>query len=401
MKKLIALIMALAMVMSLVACGSSSSSDNSSSDAAESPAAEESAATESEAAEEPAESEAAESEAAEESTDETDFTPIDCDPLQIQFSTTYNQTETGGQIILDWIDALDRYSNGNITVDVMWGGTVYSDADVLDALESGAINMTTFGHMPHTGTLNYLAFPGFAPGGTQAALDYFNELCFDDPETSALIQGELAEHNIIFFNVLPGGANAFCTTYEFTDLASLISGSSSFGNMDAVIFEKLGLQVTSIEPGSCYDALQRGMIDGTQMGLTPMVSMQWYDVAPYWALDGTYTAGNFISANLDWFNGLTEDQQSIIRAASKYAEVQSAEVYSADIEGDVATVEEATGNKFVEFSDEDIATFWAAVFEAKADAAMTTANANGKGEGMETILNKAAELTGYDWSYQG
>jgi TRAP-type C4-dicarboxylate transport system substrate-binding protein len=159
--------------------------------------------------------------------------------------------------------------------------------------------------------------------------------------------------------------------------------------------------VTSIEPGSCYDALQRGMIDGTQMGLTPMVSMQWYDVAPYWALDGTYTAGNFISANLDWFNGLTEDQQSIIRAASKYAEVQSAEVYSADIEGDVATVEEATGNKFVEFSDEDIATFWAAVFEAKADAAMTTAEANGKGEGMETILNKAAELTGYDWSYQG
>jgi hypothetical protein len=32
---------------------------------------------------------------------------------------------------------------------------------------------------------------------------------------------------------------------------------------------------------------------------------------------------------------------------------------------------------------------------------MTTAEANGKGEGMETILNKAAELTGYDWSYQG
>jgi TRAP-type C4-dicarboxylate transport system substrate-binding protein len=390
MKKLIALFMALAMALALVGCSSGTSDqssnnttapDSSSSDTS-TPAGDSDANTGSDAT-------------------DGDFAPIDCDPLEITFNTTYNETETGGQIIKDWISALDEYSNGNITVNVYWGGTVFADADVLDAMESGAIDMTTFGHMPHTGTLNYLGFPGFAPGGTQAALDYFNELCFNDPETSALIQGELAEHNIIFLNVLPGGANAFCTKYEFSDLATLVSGSSTFGNMDAAIFERLGFQVTSLGPGDSYDALQRGLIDGTQMGLTPMVSMQWYDVAPYWALDGTYTAGNFISANLDWWNGLTADQQDIIRAASSKAEVLSAEKYSADIEGDVATVEAATGNKFVEFSDEDIATIWAAVFEAKADAAMSTASANGKTEGMETILTKAAEITGYDWTYTG
>lgn len=78
---------------------------------------------------------------------------------------------------------------------------------------------------------------------------------------------------MIYLNVIAGGANAFCTTYEFTDLDSMISGSKSFGNMDAAIFEALGFQVTSVGPGDTYDALQRGLVDSTQMGFAPMVSM--------------------------------------------------------------------------------------------------------------------------------
>lgn len=394
MKKLIALIMALAMVLSLTACGGSKTEAP-----AETPAATETPAAETPAAETPAAETPAETPAAPAA--EGEFTPIDCDALNITFNTTYNQTETGGEIINQWIQYLSDYSNGAITVDVYWGGTVYSDFDVLDALSSGAINMTTFGHMPHIGTLNYLGFPGFAPGGTEAALDYFTTLMFGDPETSALIQQEAADNNIIYLNVLPGGANAFCTTYEFSDLASMVSGSKSFGNMDAAIFEKLGFQVTKVGPGDCYDALQRGLIDGTQMGLTPMVSMQWYDVAPYWALDGTYSAGNFISANLDWWNGLSEDQQSIIRAASDAVQDWSMSKYDGEIDTNLKTIEDATGNAIVEFSDEDIATIWAATFEAKADAAIQTASANGKTDGMVKILEKAAEITGYDWTYNG
>ncbi len=92
---------------------------------------------------------------------------------------------------------------------------------------------------------------------------------FDDPETSALIQQEAADNNIIYLNVLPGGANAFCTKYEFTDLASLVANCGSFDKMDAAIFEALRFQVTAVGPGDCYDALQRGLIDATQMGLPP------------------------------------------------------------------------------------------------------------------------------------
>lgn len=393
-KKLLAALLAVMMVASMAACGSDAASSTTAA-SAEAPAAEATEAPAAEATAAPAEEAAGSTEEAQTERPES----IECDPLTIDFSTVYNETETGGQIIKHFEEYISNLTGGAITMNIFWGGTLFSDAEALDGVNSGAVNMTALGHMPHLATLNYLAFPGFAPGGTKAALDYFDTLMFKDPETSALIQQEAADNGIIYLNVLAGGANAFCTTYEFTDLDSMISGSKSFGNMDAAIFEKLGFQVTSVGPGDCYDALQRGLIDSTQMGLAPMVSMGWEEVASYWALDGTYTAGNMFTANLEWWNGLTDAQRQAIQQACDEVEEYSAGIYDDSIASDCATIEEKTGNKMVEFSDADVERIWAATFDAKADAAMQTAEANGKTEGMTKILEKAAEITGYTWNH--
>ena len=407
-KKLLAALLAVMMVASMAACGSDAASSTTAA-SAEAPAAEATEAPAAEATAAPAEEAAGSTEEAaapaEEAAGSTEEAQterpesIECDPLTIDFSTVYNETETGGQIIKHFEEYISNLTGGAITMNIFWGGTLFSDPEALDGVNSGAVNMTALGHMPHLATLNYLAFPGFAPGGTKAALDYFDTLMFKDPETSALIQQEAADNGIIYLNVLAGGANAFCTTYEFTDLDSMISGSKSFGNMDAAIFEKLGFQVTSVGPGDGYDALQRGLIDSTQMGLAPMVSMGWQDVASYWALDGTYTAGNMFTANLDWWNGLSDAQRQAIQQAADEVEEYSAGIYDDSIASDCATIEEKTGNKMVEFSDADVERVWAATFDAKADAAMQTAEANGKTEGMTKILEKAAEITGYTWNH--
>ncbi len=394
LKKLLALLLAAVMVVSMAACGTSTESTAST----ETSAAETEAATQSEA---PVEETTAPATSAEEpaSTVEEAPTSITCDPVEISFSTVYNETETGGQIIKHFQDYLSELTGGAITMKIYWGGTLFSDPEALDGVSSGSVNMTALGHMPHLATLNYLAFPGFAPGGTQQALDYFDELMFNNAETAALIEQEAADNNIKYLNVIAGGANAFCTTYEFTDLDSLVSGSKSFGNMDAAIFEKLGFQVTSVGPGDAYDALQRGLIDSTQMGLAPMVSMGWQDVASYWALDGTYSAGNMFTVNLEWWNSLSDAQRQAIQQAADEVEEYSAGIYDDSIASDCATIEEKTGNKMVELSDADIERIWAATFDAKAEAALATAEPNGKTEGMTKILEVAAEFTGYDWQH--
>lgn len=392
MKKKLAIVLAIVLMLSLAACGGGASNAT----AQPTPAEASQPAEATQPAEEAQPSEAAQpTEAAPPAENET----AAVEPLNIMFSSTFQETETGGKIVKHFCDYIEEISGGAITVTMYWGGTLFSDMEQLDGVAEGAVNMVALGHMPHTGTLNYLAFPGFAPGGTQAALDYFNELMFNNPETSALVQEEAAAYGIKYLNVLAGGANAFCTKYEFTDLDSMIADSSSFGNMDAAIFEMLGFQVTSVAPWDAYDGLQRGLIDSTQMGFAPMVSMGWYEVAPYWAIDGTYTAGNFFTVNLNWWNGLSAGQQALIEQAAKEVEAYSASIYDEAIASDIAIVEAATGNTFVEFSSADVDRFWAATFEAKADAAIGTAAPNGKEAGMIKILEVAADITNYDWQH--
>lgn len=374
MKKLIALLLALAMAFALAACGSNGGNS--------APAGGDKSDTKSGDASASASAPAAGG---------------DIDPLTIKFSSTYQETETGGIIQKYFIDQLNELSGGAIDVDITWGGTLFDSAGELDALMDGVVDMISLGHMPHLDTLPYLSMPGFAPGGTQAALDYFNTLMFDDPETSALIQGEAEDLGIKYLNVIAGGANAFASKNAFTDLKSMVDGSSAFGNFDAAIFESLGFQVTAVTPPETYEALDRGMVDATQMALAPMVAMAWYEVAPFWALDGTYTAGNFFTVNLDWWESLTDAQRDCIQKACDATEDYSATMYDDAIATDIKTVEDATGNKFVELSDADIDTFWSACFEAKAADAMKRAESHGVADGMRTILEKAAEITNYDW----
>ena len=190
-KKLLAALLAVMMVASMAACGTSTASSAPAEAGSEAPAATE-AATEAPAATETGST--AEAASAEEETPKADS--IECDPLTIDFSTVYNETETGGQIIKHFEEYISNLTGGAITMNIFWGGTLFSDAEALDGVNSGAVNMTALGHMPHLATLNYLAFPGFAPGGTQAALDYFDTLMFKDPDTSALIQQEAADNGI-------------------------------------------------------------------------------------------------------------------------------------------------------------------------------------------------------------
>ncbi len=385
MKKFLAMLMALAMMLSLAACGSSSSSSSSTEEEATTEVAE------TEAAEEEAEEEG--EEAAEEEAEESgDADYSDVDALSILFSSTFEETETGGLIVAHFAEYLEEITGGQITVNVKYGGTLYSSSDELDAVSSGAVNMVALGHNPHADLLPYLCcFPDFAPGSTENALNYFQYILFENEESAAILEAEATENNIKYLNVIAGGANVFISKTEFSDLDSMVANSSSFGNMAGAKFEYLGFTVTEMLPFDMYDSFDRGLVDTTQMGFAPCVSMGIYEVAQYWMLDGTYTGGNFFTVNLDWWDSLTEGQQAAIQAAADEVMAYSATIYDSAIADDIATVE-AGGGTFVEMSDADIATWWNAVFvSAVEDSDLSDAN-------ITTILQAAADFTEFDVS---
>lgn len=321
------------------------------------------------------------------------------DPLTIKFSSTFNENETGGIVLKHFIDQLAEKSGGAVTVDITWGGTLFDAMSELDAVIDGSVNMVALAHMPHLDTLPSLSFPSFAPVSAQKAVDYFSEIMFKNAETAKIVQDEAAALGIKYLNVIAGGANSFCAKYAFTDLASLVKGSATFGNFDAAPFVALGLNVTPVAPPDTYDALQRGMIDATSMALAPMTMLGWYEVAPYWMLDDTYAAGNFFTVNLDWWEGLTDAQRAVIQDAATATEAYSVTMFDEGDAANIAKIEEATGNKFVQMSEADSARWWGIMFEAKAKDALARAETKGMTDNMTKILEVAAEFTGYDWQH--
>lgn len=379
MKKLISLLLAMVMVFALCACGST----------ADEP--EETAVTEAAPdAEAPAQEEA---QPAGEAPAESGYTGED---VSILFSATYQETETGGQLVTYFKDYLEDLTGGAITVNVNYGGTLYGDQDQLDGVATGAVNMIALGHNPHADKLPLLcSVPDFAPDSVQNALDYFNYLLFENEASSAALQAEAEANGIKYLNVLAGGANCFIADFEFSDLASLAAGSSAFGNMEAAKFEALGFTVEAVLPWDYYTAFETGQIDASQMASTSLVSMGVQEVAPYWMYDNTYTGGNFFTVNLDWWNGLSAEAQAAIQEAADATEARSVEMYEEALATEADDLV-AQGVTLVEMSDEDFNTWWTAIMESKVADSLATAETNGNVEEAKAVLQAAADFTGYD-----
>ena len=228
MKKLLALLLAAVLVFALAACGGG---------AAEAPAeapAEEPAEAPAEAPDEaPAEAPAEGSASGEPSSGEPsgedvlseDFAVLypDVEPLNITFNCAFQANESGGIITQHFKNALEGMTDGKITVNVSYGGTLFTPDDELDACGDGAIDMMLFAHTRHTMELPVLcAIPEFAPGSIQNALDYF-EYVMSAPTAGDAIQAEAEAYGIKYLSVNANGANYFIANYPFDSLADLVS----------------------------------------------------------------------------------------------------------------------------------------------------------------------------------
>ena len=413
MKKLLALLLAMAMILALGACGAKTEAPAEEPAPAEEAPVEEAPAEEAPAEEAPAEEAPAEEAPAEEapatsgeaSSDEPAGEDVleetfevlypDVEPLTITFNCAFQENENGGVVSKHFKQALEGMTDGAITVNVSYGGTLFTADDELDACGEGAIQMMLFAHTRHTMELPVLcAIPDFAPGSIQNALDYF-EYVMNDSVAGPIIEAEAEEYGIKYLTVNANGANYFLANYEFDSLADMVSKSSAFGNMVPAKYEALGLTVVPVFPWDYYTAFDTGLMDSSQMDGGAMYSMSLQEVAQYWMSDGTFAAGNFITVNLDWWNGLTDGQREAIQAAAENTRAYSLALNQSQTDSLNDNLI-ADGVTLVEMSDEEAAEWWGVIFDTAANEALAAAEQNGNVDDVKAVLQAAADFTGYD-----
>ncbi|MBN1629998.1 MAG: TRAP transporter substrate-binding protein DctP [Thermoleophilia bacterium] len=318
------------------------------------------------------------------------------EPITIKYATTFIETEAGGKIVQHFCDYVEDATAGAVEFDIFFGGTLGTNMEELGLVSSGSVDMVSLGHPPFADQIPLLNFPMWAPPDAQGAIDYFNYLVFDNPDTSKLIQAEAAANNVIYLGFTAGGGNVFIAKEPFTKLSDLVG--KKFGAGGSIpAFEAMGYTVVQSFPPDTYENLSRGVIEATQMGFVPTVNLKWYEVCKYYMFDGTYAAGNAFTVNLDTWEKLTEETQAVMYEAAAETETFSLELDAADTEASIKLLTDA-GVTVGTLSDEDIAMWWDLLFDVSAGDCMARAQNLGIVNEMTTVLTAAAEFTGVEWS---
>ena len=319
MKKLLALLLALVMVLSLVACGGAKE---------EAPAA---AATGTAADGDPSN-----------------------DPAVTLVYAEVNPLDTiVGMTATKFKEEVERLSGGSITIDVQAAGVLGSENDVLDNILAGgdtidisrisAFALTSYGckksmllSVPYTWA-NRAHWWNFA--NSDLAAEFLNEPQELGLPVRGIFYGEEGFRH--FFTVTP--------VNSLEDLAGMKLRVSNDPVMNGMV-EGLGASPAVVSFGELYSALSTGVVDGAEQPIANYKSNAFPEVANNLILDG-HTLGAIQAVITDnaWAK-LTADQQAVILEAGKLTQAYNAEISEAK-ELEVLEQLKAEGCNVVEVAD--------------------------------------------------
>ena len=320
MKKLIALLLALVMVLSLAACGGSGDAKT------EAPAAA-GVGNDGDASNDPA----------------VKLVYAEVNPLD----TIVGQTDTF------FAEKVAELTGGTVTLDVQAAGVLGSENDVLDAMVGGsdsidisrisAFALSNYGctkasllTIPYT-FVDRAHWWNFA--NSDLAPEFLNEPQTVGIPLRGLFYGEEGFRH--FFTVTP--------VNSISDLAGMKLRVSNDPVMNGMV-EGLNASPTVVAFGELYSALQTGVVDGAEQPIANYKSNAFPEVANNLILDGhTLGAIQAVITDSAW-NKLTADQQAALMEAGKLTQAFNADL-SAGAEAEVLEQLKAEGCNVVEVTN--------------------------------------------------
>ena len=250
-------------------------------------------------------------------------------------------------------EEVEARSNGTILIDLQAGGVLGSENDVLDTMLGGgktidisrisAFALTSYGgqksmllSLPYT-FVSREHFWNFATS------DLADEFLREPSENGSGVRG-------LFYG--EEGFRHFFTREEITGIDSF-KGMKIRVSMDPImtgLVEGLGASPTVVAFGELYTALQSGTVDAAEQPIANYKSNAFPEVAPYMILDGHTLGAIQVVITDDAWDRLTAEQQQILVEAGKVASAYNREI-SENKEKEVLEQLKADGVHIIEVED--------------------------------------------------
>ncbi len=249
---------------------------------------------------------------------------------------------------------LSQITGGKFTVLPRAAGELVGGTEVLDAVESGALQIGHTASYYYTGKSPATAFGTALPFGLTARQQ--NAWLYEGGGLQLMQDFYAGRFNIIQFPAGNTGAQMggwynkeINTAADFEGLKMRIPG------LGGQVYDRLGATVQVIPGGEIFQALQTGAIDATEwVGPYDDYKLGFHTVTKYYYYPGWWEPGPTLEVqiNLDEYNKLPEEYKAAVQAAAVDANMGMLARYDVKNIGALAQIRDESEVELRPFSDE-------------------------------------------------
>jgi TRAP-type C4-dicarboxylate transport system substrate-binding protein len=237
---------------------------------------------------------------------------LEASTTNLTYSVSFPPTHGQSKAAADWAKEIEKRTNGRVKINVFSSGTLTPADQTYDGAVKGIsdIGMSCFaytrGRFP---VMEVLDLPMGYPNGrtaTRVANDFFMK--FKPKELDGVKVLYIHAHG-------PGLLHTLKPVQSLQEMKGMKIRSTG---LSAKVVEMLGAVPVAMPQGGTYEALQRGVVDGTFTPIETLKSWKQAEVIKY-TTDSSgvgYTTAMFVVMNLKKWNALPKDIQEIFEAVS-------------------------------------------------------------------------------------
>ena len=295
-------------------------------------------------------------------------------PITLTFNgAQFGANDVPGRTYNWFCNEVSKRTNGMIKFKYVGSNSLTKPGEEITALQSGLVEVGAFSVVYHPVPMYINAgFTRAIPFDTvdiAQATKIIYKLYYNDPATSALLQGELAKQSLKFLTMTVDDSYVIETKLPLATLDDLKGKKLAVLGYEGKYFGPTGATVVGMPVGDRGTALQTGVIDGAATPWEIAFPFKLYEFAPNMIQSGFgCVTGNVIAWNMNKFNALPKDMQEIIIKAGKDAFMNNAVETENWYKTALETRAKATGNKpYLNFSAADTAKWAGMVGQPVAD----------------------------------
>ncbi len=268
--------------------------------------------------------------------------------IKLTYSVFFPPTHKNAILATEWAKEIEKRTGGKVQITVFPGGTLTPADKCYDGVVKGisdigfSVLAYTRGKFPLTEVSDLPLGIKTGVVATKVINEYYKKF---KPK-------EFDEVQVMYFH--GHGPGILHTKKPVNKLEDLKGMKIRCTGMAAKIVGALGATPVAMPMGETYDAISRGVVDGSMAPQEALQGWKWGEVVKYTIenFSSSYSTGFFVVMNKDKWNSLPPDvQKTIEQVNEEYSEKQGKLWDEIDKEGRDYTI--ARGNKIISLSPDE------------------------------------------------